>query len=360
MGRSKERWEGGWVRVTRAGRRVFVILRRINGKLYERATGASTRASALVQLERFEADPEGYTPAPIGADRLTLSADLVRDFLKWSLDEKKNTPEWVREQRRVLGWWADQLGAKDLRKLSLRDDILPVLKGEKARGQRIAVLKTLFSWLRFEQHELTLPQDPLVGQLRAPKTRPEQWRRPKALEIDDLVDVHKTLVRPYADALELQLGTGWHATEVRRWARGEGGTEPLPRGREGEGAAVLRLDRHKSGKPHRAIVSARVLEAAERLRGHGALSLQYYRRSLAAAALVVTEKRREAVGPQLAKKVRALVLQPGAIRHTVATFAKNAGAELEAIADFLGHDSKETTDRFYSTHGVPAKVPTPR
>jgi site-specific recombinase XerC len=350
----QEKWTGGYIHVTKAGRKSFVILRRVDGRLYERSTGASSEATALQQLARFEADPEGYTPAPLAAAALHLDRALAKLFLTWSLEEKKNTPEWVREQRRVLAWWATKLKGKDLRRLDLKLDVLPPLKKQKARGQRIAVLKTLFSWLRFEQHELNLAQDPLVGQLRAPKTRPEQARRLKVIPLQDLIDVHRRLLRPYSDALELQVGTGWHMTEVRRWAMGQGDVEDLPAGREAEGSGVLRLDKHKNGSVHRTVVGASVLEAARRLRANGKLSLQYYRRALAAAARSVTGERREKDA-----KAGAVAVHPGSIRHTVATYAKNTGVPIAVVGDFLGHDAPETTRKFYATHAIPAKVSTP-
>jgi hypothetical protein len=48
----------------------------------------------------------------------------------------------------------------------------------------------------------------------------------------------------------------------------------------------------------------------------------------------------------------------GQFRHTVATWALEAGAPIESIATFLNHQSPETTRRFNATHGVPARVPT--
>ncbi|WP_158621415.1 hypothetical protein [Corallococcus aberystwythensis] len=41
---------------------------------------------------------------------------------------------WVKKQQGYLAWWADQLKGRNLRKLTLLDDILPALKGQKARA----------------------------------------------------------------------------------------------------------------------------------------------------------------------------------------------------------------------------------
>jgi len=48
------------------------------------------------------------------------------------------------------------------------------------------------------------------------------------------------------------------------------------------------------------------------------------------------------------------------LRHSVATHAVNACGSVQAVAEFLGHRTKKTTARFYSTFASVAKVPTLR
>ena len=48
----------------------------------------------------------------------------------------------------------------------------------------------------------------------------------------------------------------------------------------------------------------------------------------------------------------------GQLRHSVATWAINAGADPTAVSAFLGHRSPRTTRKFYATHAAPRKVPT--
>ena len=48
---------------------------------------------------------------------------------------------------------------------------------------------------------------------------------------------------------------------------------------------------------------------------------------------------------------------PGSYRHTFATRKANEGAALESISDYLGHQSTQTTKRFYATLAAP---PVPR
>ena len=49
---------------------------------------------------------------------------------------------------------------------------------------------------------------------------------------------------------------------------------------------------------------------------------------------------------------------PGQYRHSVATWAVEAGADPAAVAAFLGHKSPATTKRFYATLAVCPKIPT--
>jgi len=49
---------------------------------------------------------------------------------------------------------------------------------------------------------------------------------------------------------------------------------------------------------------------------------------------------------------------PGYLRHSVANWVINAGADPASVAAFLGHKSLVTTKRFYATHAILAVVPT--
>jgi integrase len=52
------------------------------------------------------------------------------------------------------------------------------------------------------------------------------------------------------------------------------------------------------------------------------------------------------------------LFKPGQLRHSVATWAIDAGADPSAVSAFLGHRSTKTTRKFYARHASPAKVPT--
>jgi integrase len=332
---------GGFIR-----RGVYGLRRTLRGRRYEVSLRVTTATAALEQLARFERDPERWHPAPADLPPVLIDEDLVRAFLA-SSKEKGNSDPWRLEQKRVLGWWADELAGVDLRRRDGYDPLLlsikPALAKAKSKALYIRVLKTFCAWVRFEKHLLDLGSDPVAGRLRAPIARPAQWDESRVIPLDDVGAALKHLAPAYRDALDVLLGTGWHVREVVRFA-GAGLVEPVPAGRELEGAAVITTPRTKRGNPLRSIVSAEVEAAARRVRDRGALSEQYLRRAIGKACA--------------AAKVEPF--GPGSFRHTVATFAVNAGVDLKTCADFLNHLSEATTKRFYATHAIPRKVPTPR
>lgn len=134
-------------------------------------------------------------------------------------------------------------------------------------------------------------------------------------------------------------------------------------------AGVLVCPMHTSGEPLRTRVSAPVVEAAKKLLDHakkkseqrsalrepcgdtevGGFSREWYDRAVRAASAAVK-------CPD--GKVGIPVFTPGKLRHSVATWAIDAGADLAQVAAYLGHKSPRTTRKFYATHARPAKVPT--
>jgi integrase len=388
-------WESTEVRGLRIwrdanGRPSYHIRKALAGKRYELATGATNIESAIEQLRRFEADPERYDPRGDSREPLFLSEKLVEEFLEFSLGEGNSAP-WRRKQKNLLAWWADRLEGIDLRRVSLHDHVLPAMKRRDATAKhhRVAVLKFFFTWLRTEVHRVTTAEDPVFGQLQVPQTRAAQLTRSKVVPRDHVLLAIEQLraeqrrreagreareeprrskgegsvlqlVRPselakgqgdgpWADALTVQAGTGWHTTEIQRFAA-DGMIEPLPRHVQQEGVAgVVVCPMRKSGEPQRTRVGPEVLEAAKRLRAHGAFSREWYDRAVRAACDLVKRPDGETGIP---------VFTPGKLRHSVATWAIEAGADPAQVAAFLGHRSPRTTRKFYATHASPAKVPT--
>jgi integrase len=349
MGKRKQ--QGAWVRTWLGGRvwraedgtETFYIRRRVGTKRYDLSTRCTSEHAAQEHLRRFEKDPAAYRPeGDRGAEPIYLDADLTRDFLRWSLKEKHNTPKWVGQQKLYLAWWAEKLQGVNLRGASLRDRILPALAKTAARPQKIAVLKVVYSWLRTVRHDLETAEDPTFGQLAVPQAQPAQLTKSKAVPIEHVALAIEHLdSERWRDLLRILAGTGAHVAELQRFAA-SGRVERLPRDGTAEGAAgVVVLPSTKSGGPLRVAVSAVVLEAARRTLEAGPFDSSHFQKAITRACL--------------AANIPAF--GAGTLRHSVATAAVNRGADPAQVATFLGHRSARTTRKFYATLATPVRIP---
>lgn len=344
----EETWEGGYIRRDAQGKATYYIYKKVQGTLYERSTRCHNLKAAMQHLTRFEADPANYSPnneKPKGPEPIFLDSafgggtiPLKDEYLSWS--EARNSAIWYSKQKRYVAWWAEQLAGKNLRTVTLAGDILPALGGQKARAHRIAVLKAFFSWLRTERHILDPREDPTLGALKAPPPKAAQQTKTKVVPREDFRKVVAALGDSWKPALILQGGTGWHVSEVERFCTG--GSIEAYRGEQETVAGVLVCPEAKVGGVLRTPVSADVLEAAKKLIGRGSFSAQKYGMAVKAAC----------------REAGVNSFTPGMMRHSVATWAVEAGASLGDVATFLNHKSATTTKKFYSTLAVPAKVPT--
>jgi integrase len=284
---------------------------------------------------------------PADAEPVRLNGKLIEDFVAFSRDVKRNTPRWVWEQSRYLDGWKDALGEVDLRKVSLGRDIEPALKGDGAftRQKKIAVIKALYGWLRKVRHEISPAEDPTLDALPVPQSEPAQWGKVKAFTPKQFEKVREQVAVPvFADAMTVQAATGWHTTEVVRFAEG-GAVEDLPAGTiNPDGDLVIVCPLTKGGEPLKTRVSIAAGEAARRLRDAGKLDRKLYDAALREANVKAGFK----VG----------TVSGGRFRHSVATWAINRGASPKDVSAFLGHKSERTTKKFYATHAIPTKVPT--
>ncbi len=367
--KENQKWDGGYIRIDASGRKTYWIRKQLNGKRYEVSTRASTTKAAMKQLARFEENPSAYLPSGVVGD-LTLDAELIAGFLAHSLGMKHNTPKWVNDQRKILAWWAGRLRGKDLRQIQA-GEMITHLDNTPARSHKIAVIKALYSWLIKERHALKPAEDPTFRTIVVPRARPEQWKKTKAIPQADYLKAREFLTCDYAfagqaggpyafrepsryvskqgwvkgtpsefspwrDGADVLAGTGWHVTELSRFAR---------RGRIARhvsGKWMLECPQTKAGGELRTIVNDDVREAAERLLKHGNFSSQRFAIALAEAS----------------DKAGVAKILPGSFRHSVATWAIDRGSDPAAVSAFLNHKSTETTRRFYATHATPAKVPT--
>lgn len=331
MARRDGTWPGGYIRRDAKGRAIYVLRRSMGGQRYEVSTECSTLRAAMKELERFEGDPAGYRSGGTSAGAIYLDEDLSARFLA---AHAKNSVRWQRQQQLFLAWWAGQLRGVDLRHATLHRHILPAVDGTTSAPRRKIIIKRLYSWMR-EKDMISAAEDPCLGKLKVERGVPAQLDRSKVIPVASYEAARLHLDGHLRDALDLLAGTGWHVTEAVRFA--EGGTI------EKHGDATVLMVRHKSGAPHRTLVSDEVAAAARRLRAHGELSDSQLGKAL-----------KEAV-----EKAGVEPFFPSWFRHTVATMATDAGQEA-LVPGFLGHRSADTTRRFYAVRVTPPKVKTLR
>ncbi len=345
---SKERWPGGYVHRQKDGRSLFVIEREVSGRRFHVSTRAHSLRAAMKHLERFETDPVGYRPEGLEADEpLHLDEKLTEPFYDWMTNIRGTTKKHAHAVNNRLADWAEDLKGRDLRRLSLRDDIRPALdRRVTCRAHRISTLKAFFSWLRKERALLTSGQDATLD-ITVPQSVPEKHKRRKAVPFSFVQIAADRLDPEYRDLLTLMAATGWHFTELERFVRRP--ESQIVSALRGETLAVL-VTLHKGGEMTRTpVVDRDVLAAAKRIRERGSIPK---RPNL--ALRVACEEAKKA-GEEIE------VFTFGVLRHSVATWAIEGGALPAAVAEFLVHRDARTTRRFYADVSVPTtSVPLPK
>lgn len=331
------RWEGGYVRRSSSGRRIYVIERWHHGQRVHLSTGCSTLEGARAELARFEADPMGYRPGTHSAGAVLMTDELVLEYREHQLAEGL-TREWADEVARCLADWSEVLINKDLRTLNLHRDLMPALDGWKTqRPHRIKSIKGLFRWLRERKGLVERAKDATLD-LRVPQARPEKLKRRKVVAPEDVAAVLKHLPDVTRDVLHLLTATSWHVSEVRRFAEGGEIVQPM----NADGVLAVLITRHKSGDLTKTpIIYEEHLAAARRLRERGSLPKRMtLARHMKAA--------RDAAGVPY--------FGLGQMRHSVISWSVSDGADLQTASEFAHHRSKTTTARWYLDLDVPKAV----
>lgn len=335
LNRQGGRWEGGYISIEKGGRETFVIEREVRGQRFHVSTRTHSRRVALKHLDRFETDPFAYRPEGTETDdALVMTPDMLRDFWRYSI-AKGNTRKHSNAMVHRLEEWRLQLGARDLRRLTLRDHLRPMLVGRANAKHLVIAIKSFFSWLRNERGLLTSAQDATVD-LLVPQARPEKHVRRKAVDWQHVAAVANHLDGEYRDILELLVGTGMHLTELGRFVR-----HPESALVDGSGSVLAVLvTRHKSGDWTRIpLTRQETVDAAKRLRSRG----------------TVPKRPNDAI-KQACLKAQVPTFTLGVMRHSVATWAIERGASPDSVAEFLGHRDKRTTLRFYADVAVPTRT----
>jgi integrase len=148
----------------------------------------------------------------------------------------------------------------------------------------------------------------------------------------------------------LRAKTGMHNSEIERLASGRGELRVI---NDPSGIAGTARFLHKNGRVHIISLDAQALAAGQRLQARGsAPSRNTVRESIGYASARIGQQ----------------PLNPGELRHSFATWAKNegtvvkatqGGVPLDVVAAVLGHQSTRTTSKFYDGTEVPPMITVP-
>lgn len=335
----RRRWDGGYKHRQRDGKDLFIIEKQVGKKRFHISTRCHSETAAYEHLKRFQADPWAYeAEMKVGREpdaTLRLTDELVSEFGEWLLArDRPTTPKYAAEIEARLLDWVEELGGNDLRRLEL-GKLKAALAKKRGRQHRIIALKSFCSWLRTEKHLLDR-RDDVTLDLLVPQAVPEKHKRRKAVPFEHVKSAMTYLAPAYRDCLLLLSHTGWHVSELERFIRD---TESGIADGRGEVLGVLQV-LHKTGATTRTpILVAGALEAAKRL------------------------KERKEVPRKMNSTLRAACRLAGVaeftfgvMRHSVATWAVEAGTPVEVVAEFLNHKSKKTTETFYVDLAVPTRT----
>lgn len=344
---AREWWEGGYFTTGKNGRASYVIEREVGGVRHHVSTRCSTRRAALEQLGRFEANPSAYVPAgekPSAPRRLT--AELLEEFRQWQLNGKGVTARHAYYTGIYLADWIEDLGGVDLRNVTLKDHVDPALvRRIGAKPKRIAALKVFYGWMR-TQKRLLVTADDCTLDLLVPQARPEKRRRKKAVDQLLVQKVLGKLPDRYRDVLLFMACTGWHITEVQRFARDARSelVELTPEAVLRDGCLAVAKTWHK-GKLWTVtpIVTQQHLEAARRIRERATFP-RWFNVALKKVALEL--------GGDL--RTGAPYYFPlGVMRHSFATWHVQKGADAKRVSVALDQKDERTARDFYIDVDVP-------
>jgi integrase len=328
-----ELWPGGYVRAGKRGK-TYVIDRMVDGRRFHVSTRAHNITSAMKHYERFQSEPSHYRPSDDKV-RLQLTVELCAEYRTHQLERKRVTREWANDCARYLGDWCEDLKARDLRKLEIHELKAAVTHRKTSGPARIIAIKGFFKWLRREKGLLKHAEDVTLD-LPVPQLDPAKFARRKVVEVERVRAVVRAMPQPHQDVMLLLVGTAWHISEARRFAKSGEIVRSLQ-----PGVLSVLVTRHKTKKFTRtAVVLQETLEAAKRIRARGRIA---------------TNKWLATIIRNACEKLGLATFTAGVMRHSVATWGIEAGADMATVSNFLDHESKKTTARWYvdSAHAKP-------
>lgn len=341
----REPWLGGFVRRTGTGKPVYVIEKRIGGAYFKVSTRCHTKTAAERELVRFESDPLGYRPGMTTAgDAVKLTTGLISEYRDWLEAPKPvgrgNTHEWALESYNLLADWIEQIGHLDLRRVSPHDHVKAALQAwSTCLPARVTVLKGLFTWLVKEKGLVKHAENPMPAVRIPERGSAKQHGRARDVPFNRVQLVYPHLRDDLRDVLLLLSGTGWHVAEVRRFAEsGEIRKDPT-----GKHLAVLVTWHKRREYAVAGLVHPEHLGAAERIRAAG---------SIVSRNVLSANMRKACDAARLPEGAGERVFF-GAMRHSVATWAIEAGDEMLNVARAFNHEGTKMLRQHYVRHAVP-------
>jgi hypothetical protein len=338
----RETWLGGFVRLTARGKPTFIIEKRIGGRLFKVSTRCHTEDAAVKELAKFENNPRGYRPGAIAG--LMMTKELVIEYVNWQMAPAPigagNSRAWAKDCGRYLFDWGDAIDACDLRHLT-SPDVKKMLKTwNTSAASRVVALKGFYSWLRKERGLVKHHEDPMPD-VSIPERQAAKETATGARDVPfaRVQKVYRHLRKDVRDILLLLSGTGWHLSEVRRFAEaGEIRKDPT-----GKHLAVLVTFHKRKEKAVAGLVHRAHLGAAKRLRAAGGL--------LSDSTLAQVMRWANTKAGIDRKTERPVYL--GDMRHNVGTWAIEAGDDIRDVARAYNHESEKMLRRHYVRHAVP-------
>lgn len=289
---------------------------------------------------------------------MTASRPEVEDFLRHLADERQLSPNTLKAYRRDLGQLASFLGDylgrdgwswsdPDVDRLALRAFLGWLSREGLAKrtvARKLAAARTFFSFLHLEER---IPANP-ARTVRAPKLEKRLPGHLTASDVDTVFDyaesraAENTLVGTRALViLELLYGSGLRLSELHGLDRSAidqrgGQVRVFGKGAKERIVPVTRSALRAIGRyePRRREVTAPEEDALLVNRDGGRLS----RRSIQSSVRDALEQAAGARG-----------LSSHALRHSFATHLMEAGADLLAVKELLGHVSLSTTQIYTHT-----------
>ncbi|HEV8132358.1 MAG TPA: tyrosine recombinase XerC [Acidobacteriota bacterium] len=276
---------------------------------------------------------------------------LTRLFLKYLESERGYSPQTLRAYRNDLEQLHDFLGAQwkvreiDPRKvdhIAIRDFLGSLHSRDLKKstlGRKIAALRSFFKFLHQERYIESNPAKS-VSTPRADRRIPRVLQPEEAAQLVTTPEGDSPLAARNRAILELLYATGMRVSELTALDR--------------DGIRLSERFVRVLGKGRKERVIPFGTKAELAIRNYLQVRSQIAPGRLCPEALFVnkngTRLTSRSVGRLLDKYVRQTALKlkisPHTLRHSVATHLLNAGADLRAIQELLGHASLSTTQKY--------------